>query len=295
MNIPKTILDNANTIMICGIGGGFDVFTGLPIVYHYPNKQFVLVNSGPGDFHFRKSTEKDYPEALIAERGNILAKWTVGRHGCGLVKKAYEAIFAEHKPDAILAVDGGVDSLMRGDEDDHGTILEDFIAMSALSSIDVPKILCCAGFGTETEENLNHYCVLENMAELAKLGAFLGSFSLTNHMSEFKQYAKQCEDVWQEAGRKSHIQTKIISAANGRFGSDNQYSNIDAKVACSTDVCFISLLSSIYWFFDFDKVVARNKILNAIKGGNTFTDCKILLKNFLNKNRTNRRHEELPL
>jgi hypothetical protein len=89
----------------------------------------------------------------------------------------------------IFAVDGGVDSLAIGSEKDPGTLLEDSIGLAALQDIQAEKkILCCAGFGTETEENLNHYRILENIAALAGEGAFLGSFSLTKDMPEFKLY-----------------------------------------------------------------------------------------------------------
>jgi hypothetical protein len=198
-----------------------------------------------------------------------------------------------------------VDSLQRGDEKDSGTILEDFIALAALDEVkltphghcgrgdDGCKILCCAGFGTETEENLNHYRVLENMATLTD--AFYGSFSLTKDSQEFKEYASSCNRAWDNGNRKSHIQTKIISAANGRFGSDNMYDDIDARVANSTGVTFVSPLSSIYWLFDMEAVVNRNLAIPAIRNSNTFVDSKILLRQWLASQSALRSHESLPL
>jgi hypothetical protein len=296
MNIPKTPLDSASNILLVGIGGGFDVFTGLPFVYHWKNKNFVLANSSPSDLmHFRQSTPNDYPEGLLSKEDNIKATYTVGRHGCKAVSQAYSKIIETHNIDCVLAIDGGVDSLAIGDEQDNGTILEDFVGLAALSDIKVNKILCCAGFGTETEENMNHFRVLENMAKLASSNSFLGSFSLTKQMPEFSQYVNECESVWAEGRRKSHIQTKIISAANGRFNSDNQYSDVDPRLSESTGICFISLLSSIYWMFDLDGVVAQNKAIKNIKKSNTFVDAKLLLKDFLKSETNLRSHDPLPL
>ena len=190
MNIPNSQLDISSNIMLVGIGGRFDVFTGLPFVYHWPDKNFVLVNSGPNDlFHVLPSATNNYPEGLIGPRKNIIQKYTVGRHGYRFVKSAYDKIITDHNIDCILAIDGGVDSLAAGDEEDSGTILEDFIAIAAISDVTITnKILCCAGFGTETEENMNHFRILENMAAFAAAGSFLGSFSLTKNLPEFHEY-----------------------------------------------------------------------------------------------------------
>lgn len=296
MNIPRTQLDTSDNIMVVGLGGGFDVFTALPLVYHWPDKNFVLINSGPSyAFHYQPSTPDEYPEGTIRKRDNIKAKYTVGRHGYRLFKTAYEKIAEAHQVDCILAIDGGVDSLSLGDERDHGTILEDFISIAALSDMALPKVMCCAGFGTETEENLNHYRVLENMARLAASGSFLGSFSLTQAMPEFREYLAQCEATWGSDRRKSHIQTKIISAVMGKFGPDNVYSDVDPRLATSTGVSFVSLLSSVYWMFDFDGVAQQNKALEFLKKSNTFADAKLMLREFLKTQRSLRTHELLPL
>lgn len=296
MNIPSTPLDDAQIILLIGGGGGFDVFTGLPFVYHWPDKKFVLTNfSGKMDYLLKTSTEEDYPEGMIGDIPNVEATYSIGWHGVKAVEQAFSKIVEKHKPDCVLVVDGGVDSLSRGDEVDHGTVLEDFITLGAVSGLEMPKVLCCAGFGCETEENLNHYRVLENMAELAGLGAFYGSFSLTRGMSEFMEYAAECERAWADGRRKSHIQTKIISAATGHFGSDNAYKDVDARVSQSTERVFVSLLASIFWMFELDAVVAQNKVIPHLRRGTTFVDSKILLRQYLSEEKVRRSHEVLPL
>lgn len=306
LNMPETKLEVSDVVMLAGIGGGYDVFTGLPIVDHLV-KRFVLVNSSPSqDFHYRETTPDDHPQSMIGYKYNVIASYTVGRHGVGLTRKAYQEIIDKHKVDTVLAVDGGVDSLSRGDEKDSGTILEDFVGLSALNDVtltphghcglgdDKVKFLCCAGFGTETEENLNHYRTLENMSALAAAGGFLGSFSLTPDMKEFNEYVAVCEKTWAN-NRKSHIQTKIISAAQGRFGHDNAYHDIDARVMNSTEMTFLSVLSSIYWMFDLETVVKRNLLIPALKHTNTFTDARIVLREYLSNLKTLRSRETIPL
>ena len=150
--------------------------------------------------------EEDYPEFHIPNEPNIITKYTVGRHGTIAVQRAYEEISTLHSIDATLAVDGGVDSLSKGNEEDHGTILEDFIALAALKN----GVLACAGFGTETEENLNHYRILQNIANLAAKGYFLGSFSMTKEMPEFQKYAQVCEATWEQTKEKATSKRKLF-------------------------------------------------------------------------------------
>lgn len=296
MNIPKTPLDNAQNVLLIGLGGGFDVFTGLPFVFHWPDKNFILTNhSSSQEFVVQPTTAENYPEGMITNIPNISAKYTIGRHGPKLVKSALDQILQTHQIDVILGVDGGVDSLARGDEKDYGTVLEDFVTLAALSDINIPKVACCAGFGCETEENMNFYRILENMANLTSSNNFYGSFSLTQQMREFQLYVRECENAWADGRRKSHIQTKIISATTGVFGSTNNYIDVDPRLAESTGRCFISLLSNIFWMFDLDAVIENNLTIKTMKQGNTFTDAKLLLRQFMIQQKELRSHLPIPL
>lgn len=294
MNLPSTPLDNANKILLIGPGGGFDVFGGLPFVFHWTDKQFILTNHSPkSNFLFKSAEIENYPEGYIQNIPNVIGNYSIGRHGAISVKNAFKQIIEEHKPDCILTVDGGVDSLAKGDEDDFGTVLEDFITLAALKDIDLPKIHCCIGFGTETEENMNHYRILENMALLAEKGDFYGSFSLIKN-KEFEKYKEICELTWADNRRKSHVQTKIISAVLGHF-ENNKFQDVDPKIVASTGKVFVSLLSSIYWMFNLDAVISNNQAVDYLKKGNTFADSQILFKQFMNQQTKFRSHLPIPL
>ena len=141
---------------------------------------------------------------------------------------------------------------------------------------------------------MNFYRMLENMSNLAFYDKFYGSFSLTHNMQEFQLYLRECHKTWGEERRKSHIQTKIISAVAGHFGSKNFYSEVDPRLENPVDHCFISLLSSLYWMFDLDAVIENNLIVQSLKTANTFTDAKLLLRQFMMKQQL-RSHETIPL
>lgn len=280
--------------MVVGIGGGFDILGAIPILLALDKPEtFALVNYSPkSQFLLRESTKDDYPEGLIPELDRVEGVFTVGRHGVKLLHEAYRHIWKSLDIDTIIGIDGGVDSLMRGDEHNAGTVLEDFIALAALDGIECKKILACVGFGSETEEELNHFRVLENIAALAKDGHFLGTCSLTKEMADFQQYEWVCKHIM-EQGRKSHIQTKIISAVHGEFGDYHMYEEIDARVwEASKSPYFISPLTGMYWFFKMDGVIKSNLVIEHLKPSNTFTDAMTL---FRNNRKSLRSRETIPL
>lgn len=297
LNIPFDIVETVENvekrmnIMFIGVGGGYDIFGAIPLAESlYGN--LVFVNSSTSkEFLFQESQPDNFPEGILPENG--YKSYSVGRHGVQLVKDAYLTIAKKHDIDIIIAVDGGVDSLMRGDEEDSGTILEDFIALAAISELDVPvKFLACLGFGTETEERLNHYRVLENMAAIIKDGGFIGSCSMTKDMQCYQIYMDLCHAAF-ETTRKSHIHSKVISAVEGEFGDFHLFSDVDANIHGEANkVFFISPLSSIYWFFDLDTVVESNLIIEKLKASKTFSDAFSLFRGCAKWNRSK---EVIPL
>ena len=68
--------------------------------------------------------------------------------GCGvkILLQGYRALVEHLSPDTIILVDGGTDSLMRGDEDGLGTPCEDISSILAVNELDLPrKYLSCLG------------------------------------------------------------------------------------------------------------------------------------------------------
>lgn len=245
-------LENKNNILYIGVGGGYDIMGAIPFYQAMPNAKCVFANYNSGAKAFTKFTAQDPADVCIEKR---LADWsnqtvyTLPKAGVKAVRSQIAKIIQDHQIEIIVLVDGGVDSLMHGDEEGAGTWLDDTVAMTAINGIDekIPKILACIGFGTELEEELCHYHVLKNMAELIAMNAFYGTFSLTKQNVAFQKYQEACEYVWQ-GQRKSHIHTKIISAVHGFFGEQNLYNEIDAQVSTGVKCKnFTSPLMSLYW------------------------------------------------
>jgi hypothetical protein len=289
LNLPiLDQLDNSRSILIAGAGGGFDVFAGLPVCFalREMGKTVYLANYSFTELTILSviaqpevmidgllvGTKGDvihpfpyYPEGYLAEwfrktRGEDVTVWMFARTGVQSLHRAYRALVSRLNIDAILLVDGGVDSIMRGDEQAPGTLVEDSITLAAIEKLDVPvKLLACLGFGAEVEEGVCHHHALENIAALAKAGGFLGSCALTPQMPVFEQYEAACRYVWEQPSHsKSHISTRIIPAVHGEFGNYHMYPE-------GRMLLFISPLMSLYWFFDAHKVVERSLLIPRIR------------------------------
>ncbi len=297
LNLP--ILDHlrdSHNILIAGAGGGFDVFSGLPLYFalREMGKTVHLANYSFSEFSIVQAVSQPqvlidglllgahgtiqvdlpyYPEGYLSQwfkekRGEDVTVWMLGRTGVAPLIQAYTRLVNHLNVDAIVLVDGGVDSTMRGDEVGSGTLVEDSITLAAVKELDVPvKLLACIGFGTEVEEAVCHYNALENIAALAKAGGFLGSCALTPQMEAFRLFESACRYVWKQPNHhKSHISTRIIPAVNGEFGNYHMYPSDYTSV-------FISPLMSLYWFFDARTVIAHSLLIPHITSTLTTTQC----------------------
>lgn len=289
LNLPiLDMLEDAESVLIAGAGGGFDIFAGLPIYFtlremgktvHLANLTFsdIPLVKEFGYPHIelledqvvgaRGPIQKPipyYPEGYLTEwldhtYGGEHVVWMIERTGMLPLQESFRVLTEHLETDALILVDGGVDSLMRGDESGPGTLFEDSLTLGAVYDLKLKhKLLACLGFGTEMEEKVCHYHALQNMADLAAEGAFYGSCSLVRAMEAFQQYEAACRYVWEKPYHaKSHISTRIIPAVHGQFGAYGMYE------AVQQNVC-ISLLMALYWFFDADVVRQKNPLVDKL-------------------------------
>jgi hypothetical protein len=293
LNLP--ILDqlaDSENILIAGAGGGFDVFSGLPLYFtlremgkrvHLANYSFtelglakfvgepdiLLEDRVVGARGAVKYELPYYPEGYLSlwfkeVCGEDVTVWMFGHTGAAPLAEGYAALVKHLNIDALILMDGGVDSLMHGDEEGPGTLIEDSLTLTAVATVEIPvKILACIGFGTEVEEALCHHHALENIATLAKAGAFLGSCALTPQMPVFQQFEAACRYVWEQPKHPhSHISSRVIPAVYGEFGGHRMYPEDYSGV-------MLSPLMSLYWFFDARAVTERNLLVPHL--GNTAT------------------------
>ena len=280
-----------------GVGDGFDVYSGLPIYYtllklgkkvhlaSYSSTNFETIKQfaepkelNPQIFGANakiKASCSHYPEGYLSKwlkknMGVDKTVWMFKKTGPKTLKPAVEKLIENLEIDAVILVDTGVDSIMAGDEEGSGTMLEDTITLSAFKDIPntIPKILMCSGMGTEVEENVCNLNALLNISILTKLNGFYGSCSLVNYMKSFQFYKSACDYVFSQNGHSvSNNCTRIISATEGEFGNIHTYNTENQPQI------MVSPIMSICWFFNADAVIYRNKIIPHIQEIEDFDDC----------------------
>jgi hypothetical protein len=281
LNLPISF-EEVN-LLICAIGGGYDIFGTLPIVYSLPSKNIILSSFNLNKFEdpIYDMREKDtrysyFPENILIDTKGLPILNVSGKVGVVPLREYYKELIDRYGIGRIITVDCGVDSLMHGDEESSGTILEEYVNFAALRSIDIPKTHICLGFGTEVEERISHYRVLENISELIRLGGFHGSCSMTSRQSSFKRYRESYNRVNEYVGHKrSHIHPRIINAVEGFFG---EMENKESTLMVSKVDVFISPLMCMYWFFDGDVVIDTIPILESMKDDSTFMESSMRLR-----------------
>jgi hypothetical protein len=293
LNLP--ILDQLSkckNLLIAGMGGGFDVFCGLPIYFELKKHG---VNAHLANFSFSDIENVDFgnrltktlvgvgpkagrlfpyfPEFHLAnwfkvKRNEEVTLWCFHKTGAAPLTENYKTLAEHLSLDGILLVDGGVDSLVRGDEAELGTAVEDLTSLYAVNQLShiQNRWLTCIGFGAE--QNLTHAHVFENIASLTKKGGFLGACSLTPQMDSYQAYDEAV--MFAQANEfqdSSVINSSIVSATRGNFG------DYHLTEKTKRGHLWISPLMSIYWFFDFDSVAKQNMLLPEIEGTMLFRDA----------------------
>jgi hypothetical protein len=276
-------LSQAQTIVLAGAGGGFDIFSGLPLYFalHQEGKQVFLANLSFSHLEgttgrwlapaLREVTAASagpfgyFPEIHLSrwfrQRGEDVPVYCFDRTGFQPLLEGYQALVSHLRPDAIVLIDGGTDSLMRGDEAGLGTPEEDIASIAVVDELTVAKkYLVCLGFGVDAFHGVCHAHGLEAVAELTREGAFLGAFSLLQEMPEVRLYAEAVQAVF--AAMPDHpsiVSASILSALEGAYGDHHR----TARTRGST--LSINPLMTFYWCFHLGPVAARILYLDDIK------------------------------
>jgi hypothetical protein len=267
--IPKVI--EAHKILICAIGGGFDIFGAIPIMESLSDKELILssfsLNRLEGAiFDMREPIGgfEYFPENIFIMGGGSLN--VVGKCGVMELREYYKELIDRHEIEYIITVDCGVDSLMVGDERYMGTILEECVNLAALKDFGIPMMHICVGMGTEVEERISTKVVMENIRELMKSGYYYGVSGLVKGESSYESYKERYMVVNKIDGhKKSHIHPRIIGSVEGM-----EYVRGDKTLMESSEGVLVEPIMSLYWFFDGMGVIGRNRIIPMIEGDRTW-------------------------
>jgi hypothetical protein len=289
-------LESSQRVLIAGMGGGFDVYSGLPLYFalREAGKQVFLANLSFAFLNYAKELCWElfevksgaqgmmhyFPEGYLCdwfqERGEDVRVYAFNRTGVKTLRAGYEYLIDHLKLDTIVLVDGGTDSLMRGDEAGLGTPEEDASSLAAVSQLEgVAKYMICLGFGVDAFHGVCHVQVLEAIADLTTTGDYLGAWSLTPEMPEVQLYLEATNYASERMPtHPSIVSNSILDAIGGRFGNVHR-----TERTRGTDL-FINPLMGLYWAFTVDGVAKRNLYLRRLMNTNNFSALRRIVHEF---------------
>lgn len=314
------ILQSKANIMIAGCGGGYDVFSGLPLYFSLTakGKNVVLANLSftnlssmkleeyqKGCYIVSNSHEPPFAYEQVYFPEYYLACWLAETTkkdvkiyafermiGCQKLAEIYKKLVNDFKLDAIVLVDGGTDSLTFGKEQFMGTPAEDHTSMVAVSDSGASvKLLVCLGFGVDAFHGISHGLYLENVAKMEKAGGYYGCFNVSQHSKEGSLFMQAYESVRTKM-QPSIVCASITDSMKGEFGDYHSTNRTKSSKL------FINTLMSIYWVFDLDIAVGfipyRAELLT------TATDIEVYriigqYQDKVHKNGETRKHLPLPM
>lgn len=286
-------------IFLAGAGGGFDIYSGIPL-FEYLKAHGKQVWLGNLSFAELKDSEGNritseflkvgpdtpgnswyFPERYLsqfyAERGEEVFLYAYYGSGARSVLTIFERLKKALDYQALVLVDGGTDSLMRGDEPGLGSPAEDIVSIAAGHRLkEVDSYLLSLGFGVDHYHEVCHHYVLEAIAELTKSGDFLGAFSLLPGMPEFDTMVQAVEYSNKKMpGRESIVANSIVSAGQGRFDNYHATERTEGKEL------YINPLMSMYFGFRLAGVAKRCLYLDYIYDTHSRMDVHRALSNYL--------------
>jgi len=271
-------------VLIAGAGGGFDVYAGLPLALalwhsgvqvHLANLSFSQLELVDRQFWVAEHVVAVTPETTTPDwyfPEGTLARWLAAHDlpstvyafpplGVQPLREAYRNLIERLDIDAVVLVDGGTDILLRGDENELGTPVEDITSLAAVTGLDLAvKLVTCLGFGIDAYHGVNHVQVLENLAALDRDGGYLGALSIPGTSREAVLYRDAVADAQAATPqRPSIVNGQIAAATSGAFG-DVQFTQ-----RTSGSALFVNPLMAIYFTVDLDKLAERCLYLDRIE------------------------------
>ncbi|MCW5716343.1 MAG: DUF1152 domain-containing protein [Bauldia sp.] len=288
-------LDRANRILIVGCGGGFDVYSGVPLAIRLLARGKYVALANYSFTSFDPLTGERLSEVLWrvdTRHGSLpyfperwLCEWLAGRDvsvpvyafiqpGVLPLAEAFREIVTTHAIDLVVLVDGGTDSLIFGDEPGLGTVTEDAITLVAADEAAPGRVLLAAlGFGIDEYHGVSHHSFLENVATLGREGGYLGAFSLTPGSAEADALLELIDLAnARQTTLPSIVNNSVASALRGEFG------NFHATDRTGSGTLFINPLMGLYWTFDAARVVAHMAYGKALRSTTTRHQARLAIE-----------------
>lgn len=268
---PLARLAPCSRVLLVGTGGRSDMLAALPLYdcLRAEGKEVFLAGLISGR---KTSANKRFVEVAPSTRKGARFEQLLAGHleapvycfpGGGTLNRVetLRDLLRHTGAEALVLVEAGVETLLRGDEPGLGTAAEDLVSLTAAHQLEVPvKMLVTLGMGVDRPKGVSLAYTLKAIAELTASGGFWGSLTLLPNMPEFQSLARAVATLgtatWSEA---------MLAAANGTCGGEP----------------YVSPLLSLLWFFDLDAVARRSLLTDWLADKVTPLDVHRAITNFL--------------
>jgi WD40 repeat protein len=268
---PLHRLAPCQRILLVGSGGRSDMLAAVPLyeALRAQGKEVFLAGLISGR---KTSTQKRFVEVAPSQRKGARFEQLLAAHleapvlcfpAGGTLNRleTFRDLLRHSGAEALVLVEAGMETLLRGDEPSLGTAADDLVSLAAAHQLELPlKMLVNLGMGIDRPKGVSLAYTLEAIAELTQSGGFWGSLTLLPGMPEFQSLAQAAEKLaaatWSEA---------LLAATTGRCGGDP----------------YVSPLLSLMWFFDLDAVARRSLLIEWLADKLTPLDVHRAITNFL--------------
>jgi len=292
-------LSKSKNILLAGCGGGYDVFSALPLYFALKNEKKnvflsnltftsggLLMNCKTKRFGLkedpvcfeifsdtplqkqdaRTSVEFNsyFPEQQLSQWFKVVEKervpvYTFVRSGVKQQTAAYQQLAECLKLDTIVLVDGGTDSLMFGDEQALGTPGEDMLSIASVFAVKDVECKLLVCLGFGVDA---HHGVSHGrfLENVAAMGKNGGYLGCFSLLREMEEVQKFTDAYNSCLPTNSIVCSSVVSAINNEFG------NVHSKPTeerTGSGKLFINPLMCLYWSFKLQTVVQLNKYVGS--------------------------------
>jgi len=286
-DISKSInINTHDTILISGCGGGYDIFTGLPLYFELLSKHttnhFVIANLSFTHIDLLKKFSVSnrhyykvkFDDSLSDDKLTFFPEYELSRQlnkevycfvddGLVALQAAYTELVKDLNINIIFLCDGGCDSIMSGIEYDLGTPVEDMMSIYIVDTLLKNKLinnayLTLLGTTVDTFIEIHHDDYIANVNQLKNKGGLL----YTAQLSISDSYVNQYINIFSKCHPKnSIINCCIVASLEGNYG-DYQHKYLEGR--CELYKFNITSDTSTYYILSLEKVAEHVKYLGGL-------------------------------
>ncbi|KAH3722891.1 cell surface glycoprotein [Pelomyxa schiedti] len=308
--VPEEIMGQCNRVLLCGCGGGYDVYSAIPLFYALKargkqvflgSNTFIFLDafSSPplssahlppvsdetpltyvcADSTWPPGGKDDYwgeyfPEFYLTHWFKKVENQDVPifmfRGGVRQLRSAMQTLVDALNVDTVIIVDGGTDSLMSGDEPGLGTPTEDLACIVAAS-----RLTRARSFLSCVGFGLDTFHGVEHyyvLKAIAEVTRARGYLGLHALLPQSTEFQKSRS--LQEYINTNARDFPSIVCSSVLDAADGHFGDHRSNPRTGGSELFINPLMSIYWYLTMEAVASRMQLREALEGTTTIQDVQ---------------------